>query len=223
MGPTPTYSFPYPELSDPPNGPAAFQALAEAVEDTIVSTGLDAIPETLINAKGDLVVGSAADTAARLGVGSNDQVLTADSGQATGVKWASFSGRMNGSDVATVATSQSPGSTGSYVDLATAGPAVTVTVGASGIAIVTITARIICVASGTSNASVALSGANTVAAADGNALAVIGASAGDGGRSTATLVLTGLTPGSTTFTMKYKSTSTLHTFAERVVSVLTFS
>ena len=48
----------------------------------------DAIPETLIDAKGDLVVGTAADTAARLGVGSNGQVLTADSAQASGVKWA---------------------------------------------------------------------------------------------------------------------------------------
>jgi hypothetical protein len=39
-------------------------------------------------AKGDLVVGSATNDAAVLGVGSNDQVLTADSSTATGVKWA---------------------------------------------------------------------------------------------------------------------------------------
>lgn len=45
------------------------------------------IAETLIDAKGDLIAGSAADTAARLPVGSNDQVLTADSGEATGLKW----------------------------------------------------------------------------------------------------------------------------------------
>ena len=48
----------------------------------------DAIPETLIDAKGDLLVGTANDTAARLGVGSNGQVLTADSAQVGGVKWA---------------------------------------------------------------------------------------------------------------------------------------
>ena len=48
----------------------------------------DAIPETLIDAKGDLIVGTANDTAARLGVGSNGQVLTADSAQVGGVKWA---------------------------------------------------------------------------------------------------------------------------------------
>jgi len=39
-------------------------------------------------AKGDLVVGSATNDAAVLGVGTNDQVLTADSSTATGVKWA---------------------------------------------------------------------------------------------------------------------------------------
>lgn len=39
-------------------------------------------------AKGDLVVGSATNDAAILGVGTNDQVLTADSTAATGLKWA---------------------------------------------------------------------------------------------------------------------------------------
>jgi len=39
-------------------------------------------------AKGDLVVGSATNDAAVLGVGSTDQVLTVDSSTATGLKWA---------------------------------------------------------------------------------------------------------------------------------------
>lgn len=43
----------------------------------------------MVDAKGDLLVGTAADTAARLAVGSNDQVLVAASGETTGVKWAS--------------------------------------------------------------------------------------------------------------------------------------
>lgn len=57
---------------------------------TAADTG--AIPESLIDAKGDLIVGTANDTAARLGVGSNGQVLTADSGEASGVKWAAAAG-----------------------------------------------------------------------------------------------------------------------------------
>lgn len=43
---------------------------------------------TAIDAKGDLVVGTGADTFSRLGVGANNTVLTADSAQATGLKWA---------------------------------------------------------------------------------------------------------------------------------------
>ena len=39
-------------------------------------------------AKGDLVVGSATNDAAVLGVGANNTVLTADSSEATGLKWA---------------------------------------------------------------------------------------------------------------------------------------
>jgi hypothetical protein len=50
------------------------------------------VPKSLIDAKGDLIVGTANDTAARLGVGSNGQVLTADSGEASGVKWAAAAG-----------------------------------------------------------------------------------------------------------------------------------
>ena len=46
------------------------------------------IPKSIIDAKGDVIVGTAADTAARLGVGTDGQVLTADSAETSGVKWA---------------------------------------------------------------------------------------------------------------------------------------
>ena len=46
------------------------------------------IPATIADAKGDLIVGTAADTVARLAVGTNGQVLTADSSEATGLKYA---------------------------------------------------------------------------------------------------------------------------------------
>jgi len=43
---------------------------------------------TAIDAKGDLVPGTGADAFARLAVGANATVLTADSAEATGMKWA---------------------------------------------------------------------------------------------------------------------------------------
>ena len=46
------------------------------------------IPTSLIDAKGDLIAGTADDTAGRLAVGTNNYVLTADAGESTGLKWA---------------------------------------------------------------------------------------------------------------------------------------
>lgn len=43
--------------------------------------------DTIFDAKGDLPVGTGADAASRLAVGTNGHVLTADSTQATGLKW----------------------------------------------------------------------------------------------------------------------------------------
>lgn len=43
---------------------------------------------TAIDAKGDLIAGTGADAFSRLAIGTNDQVLTADSAAATGMKWA---------------------------------------------------------------------------------------------------------------------------------------
>jgi hypothetical protein len=41
-----------------------------------------------VDAKGDIIAATAADTVSRLAVGANDTVLTADSSTATGLKWA---------------------------------------------------------------------------------------------------------------------------------------
>ena len=47
---------------------------------------------TAIDAKGDLIGGTGADTFSRLAVGANGTVLTADSAEATGLKWATPAG-----------------------------------------------------------------------------------------------------------------------------------
>jgi hypothetical protein len=53
------------------------------------ATGVSvAIPATLIDAKGDLIVGTADDTVARLPVGANGAIPIGDTSQTTGIKWA---------------------------------------------------------------------------------------------------------------------------------------
>jgi hypothetical protein len=47
----------------------------------------NAIQNTIVTAKGDLIGATAASTPARLGVGTNGQILTADSTAATGLAW----------------------------------------------------------------------------------------------------------------------------------------
>jgi hypothetical protein len=50
------------------------------------------IQPTIFDAKADLLTATAADTPARLAVGANNTVLTADSSTATGLKWAAAAG-----------------------------------------------------------------------------------------------------------------------------------
>jgi hypothetical protein len=50
------------------------------------------IQPTIFDAKADLLTATAADTPARLAVGANNTVLTADSSTATGLKWATPAG-----------------------------------------------------------------------------------------------------------------------------------
>lgn len=91
--PTTTKGLPYPSNSDNVDIPGDMQALAEAVDlelddyalTTAVASGY--IAKALVDAKGDLIVATGADTVARVPVGTNGKILVADSAEASGVKW----------------------------------------------------------------------------------------------------------------------------------------
>jgi hypothetical protein len=55
---------------------------------TATVNGHDILTEALVDAKGDLLVASAADTVTRVALGTNGYILTADDSQTAGVKWA---------------------------------------------------------------------------------------------------------------------------------------
>jgi hypothetical protein len=54
----------------------------------VTTDDTNAIQNAIVDAKGDLIGATAADTPARLAVGTDGQVLTADSTASTGLKWA---------------------------------------------------------------------------------------------------------------------------------------
>lgn len=53
----------------------------------LTGAGGSVATDAIFDAKGDLAVGTGANTAAKLTVGANDTIPMADSGQATGIKW----------------------------------------------------------------------------------------------------------------------------------------
>jgi hypothetical protein len=114
---TPNFLFPVPQSTDlVKDGATAIAALGTSIDTQFVdlkggttgqvlakasNTDLDyswvaqddsnAIQNSIVDAKGDLIGATANDTPARLAVGTNGQVLTADSTAATGLAWSTIS------------------------------------------------------------------------------------------------------------------------------------
>jgi hypothetical protein len=114
---TPNFGWPVPTSTDlVKDGATAIEALGDSIDASLLdlkggttgqvlskttNTDMDfvwvttddanAIQNSIVDAKGDLIAATANDTPARLAVGTNGQVLQADSTAATGLKWATVS------------------------------------------------------------------------------------------------------------------------------------
>ena len=69
------------------DGAAAIRSLGTAIDTTVFNNASAAIAKTIVDAKGDIIAATAADTVARLAVGTNGQILKANSATATGLEW----------------------------------------------------------------------------------------------------------------------------------------
>ena len=122
---TPNFGWPVPTSTDlVKDGATAIEALGDSIDASLLDlkggtsgqvlsknsntdmdfvwvTGDDAnaIQNTIVDAKGDLIAATAADTPARLAVGTNGHVLTADSAEATGLKWVASGSTFAGASV----------------------------------------------------------------------------------------------------------------------------
>jgi len=76
------------QLSDSTSSTSTTLAATANAVKTTYDLANGAVAKSIVDAKGDLIAATAADTVSRLGVGSNGTVLTADSAEATGLKWA---------------------------------------------------------------------------------------------------------------------------------------
>ena len=71
----------------------------------VTTDDANAIQNAIVDAKGDLIAATAADTPARLAVGTNGQILVADSTASTGLKWAA-SGNLVGCRITKTGSNQ---------------------------------------------------------------------------------------------------------------------
>jgi hypothetical protein len=90
MATTTNYGWTTPNDTDlVKDGAAAIRTLGSSIDTTVFNNASAGIPKTIVDAKGDVIAGTGADTVSRLAVGANNTVLTADSTTATGLKWSS--------------------------------------------------------------------------------------------------------------------------------------
>jgi len=179
----------------------------------------NAIQNSIVDAKGDIITATADNTPARLAVGTNGQVLTADSTAATGLKWASAASSSPTNAAAYVAANESTTST-SFTALATAGPAVTLTTGTK--AFLILSSRMEGGSTSTRGyMSYAVSGATTTAANEGRAQELKVSADQFIDQKSFGILITGLTAGSNTFTAQYKSqTGSIVYYTERRLAVI---
>lgn len=121
---------------------------------------------------------------------------------------------------AVVATSEATSSS-TYTDLTTTTDSVTVTVGASGIVMLMFSAEILVGTNGArAYVGFAVSGATTRAADDTTAMYYKGYASSTNHKAGISQLVTGLTPGSTTFKLKYKTSSGTGTYQDRRIAVV---
>lgn len=73
------------------------------------------IPESIVDAKGDTIVGTAADAVARKAIGVNDDVYTVDSAQADGIVWKKIGNAMVASNAAILVSKLAAGSADQFL------------------------------------------------------------------------------------------------------------
>jgi hypothetical protein len=241
MATTPNYGWVTPAPTDfVTDLPADFEVFADAVDADLAgllggTTGqvlvknsgtdhdydfaTDPVSDKITTA-GDILYGTAADTLARLGIGTAGQLLAVNSGT-TAPEWITPVASVPANDTNVVTTSESTTSS-TYTDLTTSGPAVTLTTGTKALIIISSYMHNATLSTQT-RIAIDITGATTIAPSDANSYFLAYTSTGNTRpelQATYAYVVTGLTAGSNTFTCKYKASGGTFTARDRKLTVI---